>query len=170
MDLHSTTLCNICRKIDFKRGLQGNWNEEIPLGTLAAILQKRQHCRFCNLICEALKQVNGGALSPELAHDGKPITCDLWNTQGGRSQCINGVTSTERLLRVRLYSHWKKEFDGLNITARQLATDRRESNLFLGRYVSDGQISFETVKQWLRSCECWHGINDNYRGVQHAII
>ena len=158
-------LCNVCREIDFERGVQGNWDEEIYLGHLASIFKKRQYCCFCNLIYEALRLVNGGDVSPELADDGEPIECTLWNIFGGRSQLINNVTEYEKLLRVRLYGHWKKDFDGLNITARQLATHLSKSNLFLGRRLNHGQINFETIKEWMRSCESWHEMNNEYRGV-----
>ena len=165
MDPSQFRLCNVCNKIDFEGGFQGSWVNQIPLGPLALIFQKRLHCNFCNMICESLEARCEGFEVPMLDYNGIPIFCNLSSGNGGRSREVNGVITEERLLKVELSGHWEKDYGGMKIGIFQLA-DTEQPELFLRRRIDRGRINFDTVKEWLHSCETWHIAVGEFRGVR----
>ena len=162
-------LCDVCEKIDFERRLQDDSGDEMSLGPLALIFEKRRHCSFCNIVCESLEARREGFDVPVLDHEGKPIFCFLSDCYGGRSQYAGGVTCGEKFIRVELSGHWNAEYGGMKIGFFPLA-DAKQPKLFHRRRIDQGQVNFDTIKEWLQSCERWHATVDEHRGVCMAFL
>ena len=160
-------LCDTCAKIDFERGLRGEWDEQIVLGTLASIFDKQTVCSFCRLVRNAVYQAYGNEVTVA-AHDGRPITCLLWNIGGGHHITRRYQKVKEVNLRIEMRGHWNAKFVGAGVVARKLVTNSEADGLFCARPVDGGQINFPLVKAWLRNCEQWHQSADEYRGVRHT--
>jgi len=159
-------LCDTCAKIDFERGLRDEWDEKIALGTLASIFDKQNLCSFCRLVHNAVYQAYGNEVSVT-AHDGRPITCLLWNIYGGHHIKHGYRNVREVNLGIEMRGHWNAKYVGTSFVARKLATAEADC-LFCARLVDRGQINFQLVKAWLQNCEQWHKSADEYSGVSQT--
>ena len=151
-------LCSVCRTIDFEKLCSGDIDDDIYLGTLQSIHQKKNECSFCSLIVKSAgpEYADRAAESDFHAHDGPLISCFVKYRYTGWSALAHGKEKSDVNVGIHFDGHWDSEYNGLTATARRLASDGDIGNLFCGRLLHADHIDFETIKSWISICTTSH--------------
>ena len=157
----------MCRTIKFEKLLAGETHDNISLGTLLSIDQRKNECSFCSLIVRAARAENFASKENEpnfYAYNGRLITCLVKSRLTGWSALENGKERREVVVGIDFDGHWDPKFIGSSNIARQLASDHGSENLFCGRQVFGDHINFEIIKSWIAICTTSHTSADEFTG------
>lgn len=119
-------------------------------GNLDYILSRKSWCRVCGLIAAVVEEDPSNSTLE--SKNTEIIACWIWDG------VLNNSDSEMGTLRLRIAPEvigWEDLFEPFDLVP--LADLEENNNQFLGRRVKNGQFDLEVVKNWVHSCEQWHG-------------
>ena len=162
-------LCHVCKTINFEQLVAGEIDDDISLGSLLSIHQKRNECPFCDLVVKsAWRRRAADATEPDFyADDGRLIVCAVQSRCNGWSALHNGEERREVVVRFFFSDgDWQSDIIGSTAIARRLASDPDHTgeNLFCGRLIPKDHIDFDLINSWISTCTTSHSSVEEYTG------